>query len=83
VVVSTHTIEHLQDDHGLIKAMKALSRPGGKIIIATPWIEEIQGHFEHVRGYTDEDMEALMKLNFQNYSWKKNNRDYVAVGIVE
>jgi SAM-dependent methyltransferase len=83
VVVSTHTIEHLQDDHGLISAMKKLSRPGGKVVIVTPWREEIQGHFEHVRGYTDDEMDALMKQHFQDFSVTKNNRDYVAVGLVD
>jgi|GEM_PF-5790196 len=81
VVVSAHTIEHLRDDAKLISLMKSLCKPGGKVVIATPWREEIQGHFEHVRGYSDADMDALMKAHFTSYEVRKNNRDYVAVGI--
>ena len=82
VVVTTHTIEHLHDDHALIKGAKSLCKPGGKVIIATPWREEIQGHFEHVHAYSDQDMNALMAKHFLQYEVKKNNRDYVATGVV-
>lgn len=81
-VVSTHTIEHVQDDHKFVETMKSLCWPGGKVIIATPWVEEIQGHFEHVRDYSDLDMDQLMSAHFKEFEVKKNNRDYVAVGIV-
>lgn len=80
-VVSTHTIEHLKDDKRFIETMKGLCKPGGKVVIATPWQEEIQGHFEHVRGYSDLEMDKLMSEHFKDFTVTKNNRDYVAVGI--
>lgn len=79
-VVSTHTIEHIADDNALVESMKSLCKPGGRVVIATPWREEIQGHFEHVRGYTDDELAALMKRHFNDFTIQKNNRDYVAVG---
>ena len=81
-VISMHTIEHLHDDQGLLKLMKSLSKPGGKVVIATPWREDIQGHFEHVRGYTQEDLESLMQKHFGQVTVRKNNRDFIATGVV-
>lgn len=80
-VVSTHTIEHIKDDRKFMETMKALCKPGGKIVVVTPWVEEIQGHWEHVRGYSDLDMDKLMSEHFKDFKVTKNNRDYVAVGV--
>lgn len=82
VVVSTHTIEHVQDDSKFVETLKSLCKPGGTVVIATPWVEEIQGHFEHVRGYSDLDMDELMSKHFKDFNVTKNKRDYVAVGTV-
>lgn len=79
VVVSTHTIEHLKDDKQFVKTVKALLKPGGRAIIATPWREEVQGHFEHVRGYTEEDLRDVLLTAFKKVDVRKNDRDFVAV----
>lgn len=79
VVISAHSIEHLQDDKKFVEIIKTLLKPGGKAVVATPWIEEIQGHFEHVRGYTAEALETLFKTQFSNVQVKKNNRDFIVI----
>ena len=81
VVVSTHTIEHIKDDAKFLETLKALCKPGGKVVVATPWVEEIQGHFEHVRGYSDLEVDKLMSEHFKEFSVTKNKRDYIAVGV--
>lgn len=82
-VVSTHTLEHISDDHGFVKNLIALAKPGGKVIIATPSNEKVQDHFEHVRGYTDEELEKFIAGYFKKYEIKKNPRDYIVIGEVE
>lgn len=79
VVVSAHTIEHIKDEDRFISLLRALVRKGGSAVVATPWIEEIQGHFEHVRGYTEESLRAALAKHFQEVKVTKNSRDYVAV----
>lgn len=81
VVVSTHAIEHMQDDVKFVDLLKKLSKPGGKVIVATPWKEEIQGHFEHVRGYTEESLKEVLSSQFKEVTVTKNNRDYIAIGF--
>lgn len=83
VVLSTHTIEHIEDDKQFVGLLKQMTKRGGKVILATPSNEAIQGHFEHVRGYTDAEMDAFMGSLFPSFVVCKNNRDYVAVGNVE
>lgn len=82
VVYSAHTIEHLQEDEKYVEAMKQLCKQGGKVVIATAWREEIQGHFEHVRGYTQEGLETLLQKHFGQVTVRKNNRDFIATGVV-
>jgi 2-polyprenyl-3-methyl-5-hydroxy-6-metoxy-1,4-benzoquinol methylase len=79
VVVSAHTIEHLKDDDRFVSLMRALVREKGVVIVATPWIEEVQGYFEHVRGYTEESFRQVLAKHFKEVVVKKNSRDYVAV----
>ena len=82
VVVSTHTVEHIKDDDKFLETLKALCKPEGKVVVATPWLEEVQGHFEHVRGYSDLELDKLMSEHFKEFKVSKNKRDYIAVGIV-
>lgn len=79
-VVSLHTLEHLIEDGKFLKAMKALCRVGGKVVLATPHLEEIQGYFEHFHQYTENDLKYLMSQEFSKYEVKKNRRDYIVVG---
>ena len=59
--------------------LRALVRPGGTVVVATPWREEIQGHFEHVRGYTEESLRELLAKKFKEVRITRNSRDFVAV----
>jgi 2-polyprenyl-3-methyl-5-hydroxy-6-metoxy-1,4-benzoquinol methylase len=81
VVVSTHAIEHMQDDAQYVDLLKKLTKPGGKVVVATPWREEVQGHFEHVRGYTEESLREVLSKQFKDVTVTKNNRDYIATGV--
>jgi 2-polyprenyl-3-methyl-5-hydroxy-6-metoxy-1,4-benzoquinol methylase len=80
--VSLHVIEHMKDEARFLKLLKDLVRPGGRVIIATPWAEEIQGHFEHVRGYTEESLGTALAKQFKDVRITKNSRDFVAVCTV-
>lgn len=78
-VVSTHVIEHVADDERFVTLLRALVKPGGTVVVATPWREEIQGHFEHVRGYTEESLRELLSKKFGSVKISRNSRDFVAV----
>ncbi len=78
-VVSTHAIEHVADEERFTSLLRALVKPGGKVIVATPWREEIQGHFEHVRGYTEESLREALSKKFKDVKISRNSRDFVAV----
>lgn len=82
-VISTHTIEHIEDDKKFLAAAKELCKPGGKLIVATPWREEIQGHFEHCHAYSESELAALLEKDFKNVEVKKNNRDFIVVGSAD
>lgn len=78
-VVSLHAIEHIKDEGKFLALMKKLVKTGGKVIVATPWVEEVQGYFEHVRAYTEESLRAALEKDFKDVRIKKNSRDFVAV----
>ena len=78
-VVSTHVIEHVADDERFVTLLRALVKPGGTVVVATPWREEIQGHFEHVRGYTEESLREVLAKKFKDVRITRNSRDFVAV----
>jgi 2-polyprenyl-3-methyl-5-hydroxy-6-metoxy-1,4-benzoquinol methylase len=82
VVVATHVLEHMQEDKQFLYLLKQLCKKGGQVIIATPAIKEVQDIVEHVRGYNDEEISALMASVFESSEISKNARDYVAVGKV-
>lgn len=79
VVVSAHSIEHMQDDAKFVKTARELVKPDGQVIVATAWREEIQGHFEHVHQYTEGNLLDLFKKEFKDVSLFKNNRDFIVV----
>lgn len=78
-VVSAHVIEHIKEEDRFVSLLRVLVKPGGTVVVATPWVEEIQGHFEHVRGYTEESLRSALAKKFKDVSVTKNSRDYVAV----
>lgn len=82
VVVATHVLEHMQEDKGFLQVLKALCKKGGQVIVATPADPAIQDIAEHVRGYNDQEIAALMSSVFESSEITKNARDYVAVGKV-
>lgn len=82
VVLATHVLEHVKEDKAFLKILKALCKKGGQVIIATPANPAIQDIVEHVRGYNDEQIAALMASVFESSEISKNARDYVAVGKV-
>ncbi len=80
-VVSLHTIEHIKEDEKFVGNMKSLCKIGGKVVIVTPWRPEIQGHFEHVRGYDEGELKKLASKFFVDFEVRKNNRDYLLVAV--
>ena len=84
VAISTHTIEHLQNDENLVRGMAALVRPGGRVILATPSDKLVQAHVEHVRGYDAATLKALLEgAGIKNVEVEDNGRDFVAYGNKE
>ena len=55
---------------------------GGKEIVATPHLKEVQDISEHVRGYNDAEIKDLLASVFVEAEVSKNARDYIAVGKV-
>lgn len=79
VVVSNHLIEHLTDDEQLVQVLKDLKKDGGKVVVTTPWREEIQSIIEHVHQYSYQDLKDLFSKFFEKVDIKKNERDFIVV----
>lgn len=72
-VLSFEVIEHIQDDNHLMADMSSLLKPGGQLILTTPfrdykrmWGDKLSEQEDggHVRwGYTHAEMRALMEKN--------------------
>lgn len=73
VAVSSHVIEHVPDDLKALDELHAVMRPGGVAILTTPnrkrltraIIEQVAGErqfpwWEHLREYSEADLEALV-----------------------
>lgn len=58
VIFSGETIEHLDDPKVFFKEAHQFLKPGGKLIITTPLMDNIQSP-EHTWFYTQEDVEEL------------------------
>lgn len=64
-IVCFETIEHIEDDYGFIKNLKELLKPGGTLIISTPFGK---GRGKpcacqyHVRQYKEEEFLDLLKI---------------------
>jgi len=71
-IISFETIEHLKDDYGFIKSLRNLLKPGGLLIISTPFG---QGRGKpcscpyHVHQYKEEEFRELLSIfnNVQMY----------------
>ena len=90
MVLSSHTIEHVQDDHLALEQTYEVLRPGGKVLITTPnrrravraIIELVTRPrrfpwWEHVREYDWDDIHRLVELS----SFGKHKIDPVAFGV--
>ena len=83
-VICFETIEHIMDDHKLIADISALIKPGGRLLLTTPYkyyrhligdkISEIEDG-GHVRwGYTFDEVSTI----FSNCALKVEMRDYLS-----
>ncbi len=76
LVISSHVIEHVEDDLTAINEVYAVLKPGGVALINTPnrmrliqaAVAIIKGprkfpDWEHVREYTSDDLETLLRLS--------------------
>jgi SAM-dependent methyltransferase len=69
-IVCLEVIEHILDDRKLVRDFAALTRPGGKLLLTTPFLHHVPYHDEnvtpeedggHVReGYTHDELERLL-----------------------
>lgn len=65
VVVSFETIEHVEDDVGLIKEFARILKPGGKLVCSTPnrWPLALAVH--HVKEYDERSFTDLLASDFE------------------
>jgi ubiquinone/menaquinone biosynthesis C-methylase UbiE len=64
-VVSLQVIEHIEDDHNFLKEIYRVLKKGGKAIISTPNIAlSLTRNPWHVREYTAQELENLLKKYF-------------------
>ncbi|WP_051268498.1 class I SAM-dependent methyltransferase [Terrimonas ferruginea] len=64
-VICFQVIEHIKDDHGLMKEIRRVLRPGGCVVMTTPnkRMSLTRNPF-HVREYTPREMQALVQAHF-------------------
>jgi 2-polyprenyl-3-methyl-5-hydroxy-6-metoxy-1,4-benzoquinol methylase len=71
-VLCLETLEHIADDAALVRALGKLVRPGGTLLVTSPFkhyrgllgdeVEETEEHGGHVRrGYTHEELRRLLQ----------------------
>ncbi len=66
-VVTLHVLEHIQDDVLYIDEIYRVLKPGGQLIVSTPNIKmSLARNPWHVREYTKEQLETLLKSNFSS-----------------
>ena len=70
-VVSFQVIEHIKNDELFLQEIHRVLNPGGKAILTTPNIMmSITRSPWHIREYTPNQMEELLKTSFDNYELK-------------
>ncbi len=70
-VVSFQVIEHIKKDKELVKEVYRVLKPGGKYIVSTPNIKtSLTRNPWHIREYTVEEFEALLKTSFSKIEKK-------------
>lgn len=61
-VICLNVLEHIEDDHGSLVAMRALLKPGGRLVLLVPALRALYGTLDealgHFRRYTRSDLAA-------------------------
>lgn len=66
-VVSFQVIEHIEDDHGYLKEIHRVLKPGGATILSTPNIKmTLTRNPWHVREYTHQELKNLLLKYFSS-----------------
>jgi SAM-dependent methyltransferase len=86
-VLCFEVIEHILDDRKLLRDLAAVIRPGGRLMITTPYLHHIPYFDEHVSevedgghvrvGYTHEQMDALLA----DAGFRVASRDYLSGAV--
>jgi len=64
-VICFQVIEHIKDDHGLMKEIRRVLRPGGCVVMTTPNRQtSLTRNPFHVREYTPREMQAFVQGHF-------------------
>jgi ubiquinone/menaquinone biosynthesis C-methylase UbiE len=70
-VVTFQVIEHIQNDELFLKEIKRVLTPGGELIMTTPNIKmSLTRNPWHIREYSPEQMENIVKSIFSNFEMK-------------
>lgn len=70
-IVTFQVIEHVRDDHGFIKEIQRVLKPGGKALITTPNIKmTLSRNPWHEREYTADELINLCKKYFDDVEMK-------------
>ena len=89
LVVSFETIEHLSGQQEMIGEIRRVLRPGGRLLISSPDRENYdaiqhggQNHF-HVRELSGEEFAELLRRNFSNVRFARQNLFYSSMILWE
>lgn len=64
-VICFQVIEHIKEDHRLMKEIRRVLRPGGCLVMTTPnKLTSLTRNPFHVREYTPREMQALVQTHF-------------------
>ena len=70
-VVTFQVIEHIENDELFLKEIKRVLKPGGKLIMTTPNVKmSLTRNPWHIREYSPEQMESVLKSVFENFELK-------------
>ena len=82
--ISLETIEHIQDDNGLVKEVYRVLKPGGRFICSTPnrlitnpgaLLEDAPWNHFHVREYSPQELSEILGKYFEIEKWYGQNKN--------